>query len=83
MRIENRGISPSSHTASSRGQGLTEYTIAVALLAIGVIAAVGLFGDELRTMFEVQGEAASFEMQTMSEGGTHDKLSKFSELQAP
>lgn len=37
--------------SSKRGQGLTEYIILVALLAIGAIAVVTWFGDELRDLF--------------------------------
>ncbi|MBL8916530.1 MAG: hypothetical protein JNM17_37870 [Archangium sp.] len=39
------------NTPSRRGQGLTEYIILVALLAIGCISIVTYFGDELRDLF--------------------------------
>ncbi len=36
---------------SERGQGMTEYIIIVALVAIAAIAVVGYFGDVVRNQF--------------------------------
>ena len=35
----------------SRGQGMTEYIIVVALIAIAAVAAVSLFGSSVKTQF--------------------------------
>ena len=44
---------PSSHTVSRRitGQGLSEYIVIVALIAIAAVVAVGLFGASIKTQF--------------------------------
>ncbi len=34
-----------------KGQGMTEYVIMVALVAVGAIAIVGFFGDTIRAQF--------------------------------
>jgi pilus assembly protein Flp/PilA len=34
-----------------QGQGMTEYIIIVALIAVGAIAMVGFFGDTIRAQF--------------------------------
>ncbi len=36
---------------NNRGQGMTEYIVIVALVAIAAIAVVGFFGDVVRTQF--------------------------------
>jgi len=38
-------------SATARGQGLTEYIITVALIAIAAIGVKALFGDSIRSMF--------------------------------
>ncbi|MCK5708563.1 MAG: hypothetical protein KAI43_13015 [Candidatus Aureabacteria bacterium] len=43
-------------TRSQRGQGMTEYIIIVALIAIAAIAVIVLFGDNIRKQF---GKAAT------------------------
>ena len=40
-----------------RGQGMTEYIIIVALIAIGTIAVVTVFGDNLRALFGSSAQA--------------------------
>jgi Flp pilus assembly pilin Flp len=67
-----------------RGQGMTEYIIIVALIAIAAIGVITLFGDNVRALF---GEAAdglagdtSVEKRTKSSKGDaleHKKLSNF------
>ena len=39
------------HRRSESGQGMTEYVIIVALVAIAAIAVVGFFGDVVRNQF--------------------------------
>lgn len=36
---------------NKKGQGMTEYIIVVALIAIGAIVMIGLFGDSVRASF--------------------------------
>lgn len=40
-----------------RGQGMTEYIIIVALIAIAAIGVVSLFGDNLRRLFGASADA--------------------------
>lgn len=40
-----------------RGQGMTEYIIIVALIAIAAIGVVTLFGDNIRALFATSGNA--------------------------
>ena len=39
------------------GQGMTEYIIIVALIAIAAIGVVALFGDNIRALFATSGNA--------------------------
>jgi Flp pilus assembly pilin Flp len=41
----------------SRGQGMTEYIIIVALIAIAAIGVITLFGDNIRTLFGISANA--------------------------
>jgi len=43
----------------TRGQGMTEYIIIVALIAIAAIGVVTLFGDNIRALFGVSADALS------------------------
>jgi pilus assembly protein Flp/PilA len=43
----------------SRGQGMTEYIIIVALIAIATIGVVTAFGNKLRNLFSISAEALS------------------------
>jgi pilus assembly protein Flp/PilA len=40
-----------------KGQGMTEYIIIVALIAIAAIGVVGLFGDNIRVLFATSANA--------------------------
>ena len=40
-----------------RGQGMTEYIIIVALIAIAAIGVVSLFGDNIRALFSTSANA--------------------------
>lgn len=40
-----------------RGQGMTEYIIIVALIAIAAIGVITLFGDNIRALFDASSEA--------------------------
>lgn len=37
---------------NEEGQGMVEYALIIALVAIGIIVALGLFGDEIGNVFE-------------------------------
>ncbi|MEK6815969.1 MAG: hypothetical protein AABY65_14700 [Nitrospirota bacterium] len=45
------------HSRGEKGQGMTEYIIIVAIIAIGAIIIVGLFGDAIRDRFAIAMEA--------------------------
>ncbi|MGQ0507430.1 MAG: Flp family type IVb pilin [Myxococcaceae bacterium] len=42
---------------NARGQGMTEYIIIVALIAVAAIGVVNLFGDNLRKLFGMSADA--------------------------
>lgn len=42
-----------------RGQGMTEYVIVVALIAIAAIGVITLFGDNIRKLFGMSADALS------------------------
>jgi Flp pilus assembly pilin Flp len=52
----------------SRGQGMTEYVIIVALIAIAAIGVITLFGDNIRKLFGASAAALSGESQVQNEG---------------
>jgi len=60
-----------------RGQGLTEYIIIVALVAIAGIGIVNLFGNQLRNQFHVIVKAMAG-----SETGKVDSLAEKAEVEA-
>ncbi len=68
------------------GQGMTEYIIIVALIAIAAIGVISLFGDNIRALFGASADAlAGNEDRTVNtnENGTalegHKNLADFSE----
>jgi pilus assembly protein Flp/PilA len=52
----------------ARGQGMTEYVIIVALIAIAAIGVITLFGDNIRKLFGSSAAALSGESQVQNEG---------------
>ena len=57
-----------------RGQGMTEYIIVIAIIAIGAIAIIGLFGKQIKHAFRRMGGAV--DGQTVkSQGDIMDKES--------
>ena len=50
-----------------RGQGMTEYIIIVALIAIAAIGVVSLFGDNIRALFATSGNALAANEQATAE----------------
>ena len=49
--------SPSPPLRPSRGQGMTEYILIVALVAIAAIGVITLFGNDLRRLFGQSADA--------------------------
>lgn len=47
----------------TRGQGMTEYIIIVALIAIAAIGVITLFGDNIKALFGVSADALAGETQ--------------------
>lgn len=52
-----------------RGQGMTEYILLVALIAIAAIAAVKYFGSKTKEGFETAANAVGGVNQGMAQGG--------------
>ncbi len=55
-----------------RGQGMTEYIIIVALIAIGTIAVVTIFGNNIRALFGTSANALAGQSGTTLQGETID-----------
>lgn len=60
--------------AGRRGQGMTEYIIIVALVAIALIVIVAVFGSNIKALF--QGANGTFKdgrkFQELKDGGSYD-----------
>lgn len=54
----------------NRGQGMTEYIIVVALIAIAAIAVITLFGDNVRQLFASSAEALAGNDMVVNNGQT-------------
>ena len=52
-----KAISKKQQLRKARGQGMTEYIIIVALIAIAAIGVVTLFGDNIRKLFGASADA--------------------------
>jgi pilus assembly protein Flp/PilA len=52
----------------ARGQGMTEYIIIVALIAIAAIGVITLFGDNIRRLFGVSADALAGETAVSNRG---------------
>jgi Flp pilus assembly pilin Flp len=69
----------------ARGQGMTEYIIIVALIAIAAIGVITLFGDNIKALFGMSADALAGETNvakrtTKSKGELEKKkLSNFAE----
>ena len=59
--------------ADESGQGMTEYIIIVALIAIAAIGVVSLFGDNIRKLFGASAKALNGEEATKVETKTSNK----------
>jgi pilus assembly protein Flp/PilA len=56
-----------------KGQGMTEYIIIVALIAIAAIGVVSLFGDNIRALFATSANALAGEEKVKAKTDTADK----------
>ncbi len=72
-----RGMMSKLRRAVRRGQGMTEYIIIVAVIAVLSIAVVTKFGDQIRNLFKVSGEemagADTEGVQNKMDGVTDDR----------
>ena len=50
---------PKKNLRKARGQGMTEYIIIVALIAIAAIGVITLFGDNIKALFGMSADALS------------------------
>ncbi len=73
-----------------RGQGMTEYIIIVALIAIAAIGVVALFGDNIRALFGTSSNAMAGDEAATAETNTanlelygHRNMKDFAERNAP
>lgn len=57
-------------TNAQRGQGMTEYILLVALIAIAAIAAVKYFGSKTKEGFEAAADAVGGVNQGMTQAGS-------------
>ncbi len=63
------------------GQGMTEYIVVVALVAVAAIAIVGLFGQQLRANFYAMTRAlAGHESKTPDKSGGADRQAEKKDL---
>ena len=62
----------------ARGQGMTEYIIIVALIAIAAIGVITLFGDNIKALFGMSADALAGETKvtTRATKSTGDALEK-------
>jgi len=78
-----------SSIRSESGQGMTEYIIIVALIAIAAIGVVTLFGDNIRKLFGASADAlAGAEQQTMNaevhgSEAEHKSMANFGDANTP
>lgn len=57
---------------NGRGQGLTEYILIVALVAVGTIGMVGFFGNDLRALFGMSADSLAGNADVTMRANTSD-----------
>ncbi|MHA7629441.1 hypothetical protein [Corallococcus sp. M7] len=68
---------PKKQFRKNRGQGMTEYIIIVALIAIAAIGVITLFGDNIRKLFGASAAALAGEDNVANDGQlSNEKLNK-------
>ncbi|MBI5509731.1 MAG: Flp family type IVb pilin [Deltaproteobacteria bacterium] len=82
--MQHTGLNSTTSRRGQRGQGMTEYIIIVALIAIGTIVFVTVFGDNIRALFgtaanSLAGQPGTIEGQTVNESDTKRDLKNFGE----
>jgi len=55
-----------------RGQGMTEYIIIVALIAVAAIGVVTIFGDNIRKLFGASAQALAGNQNVQNRGDTSE-----------
>ncbi len=78
MKITTKSNKKQMMTKKSRGQGMTEYIIIVALIAIAAIGVITLFGDNIRALFgqsanALAGETTVAKRTVVSKGAAIEK----------
>jgi Flp pilus assembly pilin Flp len=78
------------NTKRQRGQGMTEYIIIIALIAIATIAVVTAFGDNIRALFGASANAMVGQNSSPAQLGgktvqnqQHTTLQNFAEKRQP
>jgi pilus assembly protein Flp/PilA len=56
----------------SRGQGMVEYAIIVALIAVAAIGVVTIFGDNIRSLFAASAQAIAGKTDVQNQGDNSD-----------
>jgi pilus assembly protein Flp/PilA len=68
---------PKKNLRKARGQGMTEYIIIVALIAIAAIGVITLFGDNIRKLFGASAAALAGNSAVSNDGASsNDTLNK-------
>lgn len=55
-----------------RGQGMVEYAIIVALIAVAAIGVVTIFGDNIRALFGASAQAIAGKTEVQNQGDNSD-----------
>lgn len=78
VRGKGRGEIMGSVGARSRGQGMTEYIIIVALIAVAAIGIISLFGDNIRKLFGASAQSLAGDSSVANPGDSqqHEELRK-------
>ncbi|MCE9667997.1 hypothetical protein LY474_09255 [Myxococcus stipitatus] len=72
-----KAISKKNQLRKARGQGMTEYIIIVALIAIAAIGVVTLFGDNIRKLFGASAAALAGNANVANDGqSSNETLNK-------
>ncbi|WP_224243816.1 hypothetical protein [Hyalangium gracile] len=61
---------PKKQLRKARGQGMTEYIIIVALIAIAAIGVITLFGDNIRKLFGASAAALAGNSSVSNDGAS-------------
>lgn len=75
---EEGDVERTTQKGRARGQGMTEYIIITALIAVAAIGIITLFGDNIRKLFgaSAQALAGAKDVANTGEKERHDRLEK-------